>query len=68
MRFGSIPTMASLGVTPLDVRPRSPATISPGAGQVRGDFMQTNIDAKTSLDDPSAFGAGGDGRGDRWCG
>ena len=25
-------------------------------GQVKGDFVQTNIDAKTSLDDPAAFG------------
>ena len=24
-------------------------------GQVKGDFVQTNIDAKTSLDDPNAF-------------
>ena len=25
-------------------------------GQVKGDFVQTNIDAKTSLDNPEAFG------------
>ena len=25
-------------------------------GQVKGDFVQTNIDAKTSLDNPAAFG------------
>jgi multidrug efflux pump len=49
--------MASLGVTPLDVRAALAANnFTSAPGQVKGDFMQTNIDAKTSLDDPAAFG------------
>ena len=49
--------MASLGVTPLDVRAALAANnFTSAPGQVKGDFVQTNIDAKTSLDDPSAFG------------
>jgi multidrug efflux pump len=49
--------MAALGVTPLDVRAalvNNNFTSAPG--QVKGDFVQTNIDAKTSLDNPQAFG------------
>jgi hydrophobe/amphiphile efflux-1 (HAE1) family protein len=49
--------MASLGVTPLDVRralENNNFTSAPG--QVKGDFVETNIDAKTSLKSPEAFG------------
>ena len=55
--------MASLGVTALDVRAALAANnFTSAPGQVKGDFVQTNIDAKTSLDDPAAFGrAGGHG-------
>ena len=54
--------MASLGVTPLDVRGAlANNNFTSAAGQVKGDFVQTNIDAKTSLDDPEAFGARRDG-------
>ena len=43
--------MASLGVTPLDVRNALAANnFTSAPGQVKGDFVQTNIDAKTSLD------------------
>ena len=49
--------MASLGVTPLDVRAAlATNNFTSAPGQVKGDFVQTNIDAKTSLDDPAAFG------------
>ena len=49
--------MAALGVTPVDVRNALAATTSPrAAGQVKGDFMQTTINAQTSLDNPPAFG------------
>jgi multidrug efflux pump len=49
--------MASLGVTPLDVRAAlAKNNFTSAAGQIKGDFVQTNIDAKTSLDDPAAFG------------
>ncbi len=42
--------MASLGVTPLDVRNALAANnFTSAPGQVKGDFVQTNIDAKTSL-------------------
>jgi hydrophobe/amphiphile efflux-1 (HAE1) family protein len=48
--------MASLGVTPLDVRAAlANNNFTSAPGQVKGDFVQTNIDAKTSLDDPEAF-------------
>ncbi|MET0688146.1 MAG: efflux RND transporter permease subunit, partial [Methyloceanibacter sp.] len=48
--------MASLGVTPLDVRTALASNnFTSAPGQVKGDFVQTNIDAKTSLDDPNAF-------------
>ena len=44
--------MASLGVTPLDVRVALAANnFTSAPGQVKGDFVQTNIDAKTSLRD-----------------
>jgi hydrophobe/amphiphile efflux-1 (HAE1) family protein len=49
--------MAALGVTPLDVRAALAANnFTSAPGQVKGDYVQTNIDAKTSLDDPGAFG------------
>ncbi len=49
--------MASLGVTPLDVRAAlAKNNFTSAAGQIKGDFVQTNIDAKTSLDDPASFG------------
>ena len=49
--------MASLGVTPLDIRAAlANNNFTTAAGQVKGDFIQTNIDAKTSIDNPAAFG------------
>ena len=49
--------MASLGVTPLDVRAALAANnFTSAPGQVKGDFVQTNIDAKTALETPEAFG------------
>src|SRR6476660_9612510 len=49
--------MAALGVTPLDVRAALASNNFVSApGQVKADFVQTNIDAKTSLDSPEAFG------------
>ena len=49
--------MASLGVTPLDVRVALAANnFTSAPGQVKGDFVQTNIDAKTSLQTPESFG------------
>jgi multidrug efflux pump len=49
--------MAALGVTPLDVRQAlADNNFTSAPGQVKGDFIQTNIDAKTSLSDPEAFG------------
>jgi hydrophobe/amphiphile efflux-1 (HAE1) family protein len=49
--------MASLGVTPLDVRKAlADNNFTSAPGQVKADFVQTNIDAKTSLEDPAAFG------------
>ena len=61
--------MASLGVTPLDVRAALAANnFTSAPGQVKGDYVQTNIDAKTSLDDPAAFGRLVVlGRGDSLC-
>jgi hydrophobe/amphiphile efflux-1 (HAE1) family protein len=49
--------MASLGVTPLDVRAAlATNNFTSAPGQVKGDFVQTNIDAKTALETPEAFG------------
>ena len=48
--------MAALGVTPLDIAnalERNNFTSAPG--QLKGDFIQTNISAKTALEDPDAF-------------
>ena len=49
--------MAALGVTPVDVRNALAANnFVTAAGQVKGDFVQTNINAETSLDSAAAFG------------
>ena len=49
--------MAALGVTPLDVRNALAANnFITAAGQVKGDFVQTSINAETALDNPAAFG------------
>ena len=43
--------MAALGVTPLDVRTAlATNNFTTAAGQVKGDFVQTTINAETSLD------------------
>jgi hydrophobe/amphiphile efflux-1 (HAE1) family protein len=48
--------MASLGVTPIDVRTALAANnFTSAAGQVKGDFVQTTINAETSLVTPDAF-------------
>ena len=48
--------MAALGVTPLDVRAALASNnFTSAPGQVKGDFVQTNIDAKTSLDNPDGL-------------
>jgi multidrug efflux pump len=49
--------MAALGVTPVDVRNALAANnFTTAAGQVKGDFVQTTINAETSLDNAAAFG------------
>ena len=49
--------MAALGVTPTDVRTALAANnFTSAAGQIKGDFVQTTINAQTSLDSASAFG------------
>ena len=49
--------MAARGVTPLDVRNALQANnFTTAAGQVKGDFVQTSINALTSLDNAEAFG------------
>jgi hydrophobe/amphiphile efflux-1 (HAE1) family protein len=49
--------MAALGVTPVDVRNALTANnFVTAAGQVKGDFVQTTINAETSLDSAPAFG------------
>ncbi len=48
--------MASLGVTPIDVRNALAANnFTSAAGQVKGDYVQTTINAETSLVTPDAF-------------
>src|SRR5262249_3247545 len=48
--------MAALGITPLDVRDKLAANnFITAAGQVKGDFVQTTINAETSIKDPAAF-------------
>ncbi len=49
--------MAALGVTPLDVRNALAANnFTSAAGQVKGDFVQTTINAETALNNPVEFG------------
>jgi multidrug efflux pump len=49
--------MAALGVTPLDVRDALAANnFTSAAGQVKGDFVQTTINAETALNNPVEFG------------
>ncbi len=49
--------MAARGVTASDVRNALAINnFTSAAGQVKGDFTQTSIDAKTSLDSATAFG------------
>ncbi len=48
--------MASLGVTPLDVRTALAANnFTTAAGEVKADFTQKNINAQTSLETPQDF-------------
>ena len=48
--------MAALAITPLDVRDAlARNNFVTAAGQVKGDFVQTTINAETSLSDPAAF-------------
>jgi multidrug efflux pump len=48
--------MAARGVTPLDVKKALAANnFTSAPGQVKADFVQINIDAKTSLTDPASF-------------
>ena len=48
--------MASLGVTPLDVRQALSANnFTTAAGEVKSDFTQQNINAQTSLETPEQF-------------
>jgi hydrophobe/amphiphile efflux-1 (HAE1) family protein len=48
--------MAALGVTPGDVRTALAANnFTAAAGQIKGDFVQTSINALTSLDSAQAF-------------
>jgi len=49
--------MAALGVTPTQVRAALAANnFTSAAGQIKGDFVQTTINAETSLDNAAAFG------------
>ena len=49
--------MAALGVTPNDVRAALPANnFTTAAGEVKSDYNQISVDAKTSLDSAEAFG------------
>src|SRR5215468_5031347 len=49
--------MAALGVTPIDVRNAlANNNFTTAAGQVKGDFVQSSINAETSLDNAAAFG------------
>ena len=48
--------MASLGITPLDVRKALAANnFTTAAGEVKSDFTQQNINAQTSLETPEEF-------------
>ncbi len=49
--------MASLGITPTQVRTALAANnFTSAAGQIKGDFVQTTINAQTSLNRAKAFG------------
>ncbi|WP_020175042.1 multidrug efflux RND transporter permease subunit [Methyloferula stellata] len=49
--------MAAQGVTPADVRNALAANnFTSAAGEIKGDFVQTSINAQTSLDSAKAFG------------
>ncbi len=49
--------MAALGVTPVDVRTAlTNNNFISAAGQIKADFVQTTINARTLLDNPDAFG------------
>jgi multidrug efflux pump len=49
--------MAALGITPTDVRAALAANnFTSAAGQIKGDFVQTTINAETSLASADAFG------------
>lgn len=49
--------MASLGITPLDIRDALAANnFTTAAGEVKADFTQKNINAQTSLESPEDFG------------
>ncbi len=49
--------MAALGVTPLEVRTAlATNNFTTAAGQIKGDFVQTTINAETSLASADAFG------------
>jgi hydrophobe/amphiphile efflux-1 (HAE1) family protein len=49
--------MAARGVTPLDVSlALATNNFTTAAGQIKGDFVQTSINAQTSLDSARAFG------------
>ena len=58
MRIWLDPTrMAALGVTPNDVRAALVANnFTTAAGEVKSDYTQISVDARTSLDSPAAFG------------
>ena len=48
--------MAALGVTPMDVRNALAANnFTSAAGQIKGDYVETSINAQTSLDSAQAF-------------
>ena len=48
--------MASLGITPLDIRQALAANnFTTAAGEVKSDFTQQNINAQTSLETPEQF-------------
>jgi multidrug efflux pump len=49
--------MAALGITPTEVAGALAANnFTSAAGQIKGDFVQTTINAETSLDSAAAFG------------
>jgi len=49
--------MAALGVTPLDIRNALAVNnFTTAAGQIKGDYVETSINALTSLDSAQAFG------------